>query len=604
LVTDQPFSFASPFSEPEVEMRRSSQFSRALWPLLALTVLLLPDLLWALRSDDPLYALQHGLAFSFCMLLGGFVWLRRRVVFLLWLGLPFALLVPFESYYIWRYSFPSSAHVLAIIGETNANEAREYLGNPLLGALLAGLLLIGLVYAIALSRAGTQPLFPEHRAWRWLGVTMLFPFISLAVGEVMLINSPSPELAGNSSDRQSQATMALLKDVRFGMDEVMTSSFPFGIPFRFSTYLSEQQRMDEARHKSRKIQVAATTASDSVAELVVLVIGESARPDHWHANGYPRQTTPAIEAIPEAVSLRNVLSPWPATRNAVPTLLTGMIDDQGLPPIAVPSVIDVYRAAGWETYWLSNQSPLGMHDSTIVLHAERAQHRQFVNGGDYSQASDFDGGLIPALDKVLHEGAGKKKLVILHLLGSHTAYQSRYPSSFAQFEHVASADDKIGGYREVHDQYDNSMLYTDYVLSQFIASIRATGKAAALIYASDHGQNLPDLECQRIGHGHPTEDTYRIAALTWLSPQFEAGRPGITERLRKRASAPFHLSEIFSTLLDLGGIEYAKFDRQRSWSDEGWQPGKRLIGNFLNFDTAEFSGACRVFKYDPPTVGS
>lgn len=585
-------------------MSRFPELSRVVWPLLALAVLLFPDLLWALRSDDPFDALQHGLIFSICMLLGCFVWFRRRVAFLLWLGLPFALLVPLESYYIWRYSFPSSAHVLAIIGETNFNETREYLGYPLIATLLGSMLLIGMIYAVALHRAGTQKLFPDHRAWRWVGVAMLLPFISLAAGEFALTAQPQQAAVDNFSDQQSMATRELLKDVRFGMDTVMTSSFPFGVPFRISTYLSEQRRLNEARIKSRKIEVRASTIVESASELVVLVIGESARPDRWHANGYPRQTTPVIEAIPEAISLSNVLSPWPATRNAVPTLLTGMIDDDGLPPIAVPSVIDVFRAAGWETYWLSNQSPLGMHDSTIVLHADRAQQRKFLNGGDYSQPSDFDGVLIPALEQVLKEAPGKRKLVILHLLGSHSAYKDRYPASFAQFERIPSAYEKIGGFREVHDQYDNSILYTDYVLGQFIGRIRATGKAAALIYASDHGQNLPDLKCQRFGHGHPAEDTFRTAALAWISPALEDKRPGTTERLRERATAPFHLTEIFATLLDLGGIDYAKLEHQRSWSNEHWQPSVRKVGNFLNFDSTELSGDCRLLKYDHPSAGS
>lgn len=580
------------------------QSSRVVWPLMALAVLLFPDLLWAVRSDDPLGALQHGLLFSICMLLGCFVWFRRRVAPLLLLGLPFALLVPFESYYIWRYSFPSSAHVLAIIGETNLNEAREYLGYPLIAALLGSMLLITSIYLVALRRTGIEKFFPEHRAWRWVGFAMLLPFIGLAAGEVALVTQPQQGGAENSADQQSMATRELLKDVRFGMDTVMTSSFPFGVPFRVSTYISEQQRLNEARIKSRKIEVSASTVVELASELVVLVIGESARPDRWHVNGYPRQTTPAIEAIPEAVSLSNVLSPWPATRNAVPTLLTGVLDDNGLPPIAVPSVIDVFQAAGWETHWLSNQSPLGMHDSTIVLHAGRAQQRKFLNGGDYTQPSDFDEVLIPALERALQEAPEKKKLVILHLLGSHTAYEHRYPPSFAQFERIPSAYEKIGGFREIHDQYDNSILYTDYVLGQFIARIRATGKAAALIYASDHGQNLPDTECQKIGHGHPTEDTFRTAALAWISPELEDKRPGTTQRLRERATAPFHLTEIFATLLDLGGIDYDKLDRQRSWSNEHWQPGVRKVGNFMNFDSTELSGACRLLKYDPPSAGS
>ena len=585
-------------------MLRYPQSSRIVWPLLALAVLLLPDLLWALLGDEPLYALQHGLAFTFCILLGGLAWLRRKAAFLLLLGLPFALLVPFEIYYIWRYSFPSSAHVLAIIGETNANEALGYLGYPLLATLFLAVFLVGLIYAKALRNIGWQALFPAHRIWRWIGVAMLFPLISLTAGEIALTIGAAPEMVAKAPDQQSQATQALLKDVRFGMDEVMTNSFPFGVPFRVSTYFSELRRLNEARAKSREVQVTATTVNDSFAELVILVIGESARPDRWHANGYPRQTTPAIEAIPEAVSLSNVLSPWPATRNAVPTLLTGMIDDNGLPPIAVPSVIDVYRAAGWETYWLSNQSPLGMHDSTIVLHADRAHHRQFLNGGDYSRPSDYDGVLVPALERVLKDASDKKKLVILHLLGSHVSYVDRYPAEFSRFEQTPSAYEKIGGFKKMHDQYDNSILYTDHILAQVIARIRATGKAAALIYASDHGQNLPDLQCQRFGHGHPAEDSFRAAALAWISPQLEAGRPGTIERLRGRAAAPFHLSEVFSTLLDLGGIEYEKLDLQRSWSSESWQPGRRLIGNFLNFDTVEPSGACRILKYEPPAVGS
>lgn len=585
-------------------MLQLPQSGRIAWPLMALAVLLIPDALWALLGENPLWALQHGLIFSICMLLGAFVWFRRRAAFLLWLGLPFALLVPLESYYIWRYSFPSSPHVLAIIGETNFNEAGEFLGYSLITALLISILLIGTIYAVALRRVGAGKLFPEHRAWRWVGVAMVLPFVSLAVGEVALIAQRQDGAVHNSSDQQSLATRELLKDVRFGMDTVMTSSFPFGVPFRISTYLSEQQRLDEARVKSRKIEVSAVTAADLGSELVVLVIGESARPDRWHANGYPRQTTPEIDAISEAVSLSNVLSPWPATRNSVPTLLTGMLDDKGLPPIAVPSVIDVFRAAGWATYWLSNQSPLGMHDSTIVLHADRAQHRKFLNGGDYRQASDFDGVLIPALEKVLQDSPEQKKLVILHLLGSHTAYEHRYPPSFAQFERIPSAYEKIGGFREIHDQYDNSILYTDHVLGQFIARIRATGKAAALIYASDHGQNLPDLECQRIGHGHPTEDTFRTAALAWISPELEVVRPGTTQRLRDRAAAPFHLTEVFATLLDLGGIEYAKLDRQRSWSNEHWQPSVRRVGNFMNFDIAELSGACRILKHNHSLAGS
>lgn len=230
--------------------------------LSVLAILLLPDLLWLLLSDEPLYALQHGLIFTFCLLLGGLIWSHRRAGILLVIGLPFALLVPLECYYIWRYSFPSSAHVLAIVSETTLNEATEFLGYPVIAALLLADLLIVSAFVLAWQKIGRQKLFPDHRAWRWVGVAMLLPFVSLASTEFALNKKGQRDASINqdpNQDQSSEVISGLLKDVRFGMDEVITSSFPFGVPFRISTYLSEQRRLNEARIKAKQILVAATT---------------------------------------------------------------------------------------------------------------------------------------------------------------------------------------------------------------------------------------------------------------------------------------------------------------------------------------------------------
>lgn len=572
---------------------------------LSATILLLPDILWAIRAEDISYALQHGLAFTLCLTLGFMAWSQRRLGALLLLGLPFALLVPFECYYIWRYSFPSSAHVLAIIGETNFREAIEYIGYPLASTLALSILIIFSTYIYSIYNLGLRPTYPPHRIWHWLGAALFLPFLSLFGTELALSRSETPLFNSPPADSQSELTRSLLKDVRFGMDEVLSSSFPFGVPFRVTTYLTEQRRMAEAREKSKQIKVNASTPANPPAELVVLVIGESAQPGHWHANGYTKQTTPEIEKIANAVSLSNVISPWPATRQAVPSLLTGLIEKNGLPPVAEPSVIDVFRAAGWKTYWLSNQSPLGMHDSTIVMQADRAQYRRFLNGADYSQAADYDEVLLPAFNDALQTAPDDKKLIILHLLGSHATYENRYPKAFAKFDGTMGSDDpKVGGFAPMHEAYDNTILYTDYILSKIIKRLQQEHKASALIYASDHGQNLPDLKCSKFGHGHSTVDNFRIAALAWLSPEFEKRSPGSTQRLEEKKSAPLHQREIFHTLIDISGIEYSGLDTSRSWIGKEWHRGQRPVSTLPDFDTATISDACQVVSshsQEPPS---
>lgn len=583
--------------------------SNLILPISAVAILLLPDLIWAARAEEFGYAIQHGLAFSLCFIIGFLAWSQRRLGLLLLISLPFAILTPLECYYIWRYSFPSSAHVLAIIGETNLHEAIEYTGYTLAGILLSSVLLIALLYIYSIYHLSLRPTFPAHRAWRWLGIAMLLPFISLSGIELALTPDSAPPAAPppnsaklvlpQTADDQSALTLSLLQDVRFRMDEVISSSFPFGVPFRISTYLAEQRRMTEAKEKSRKITVNAYTPQSSPTELLVLVIGESAQPGHWHANGYTQQTTPEIEKIANATSLENVISAWVATRQSVPSLLTGLIDKDGLPPVAEPSLIDVFRAAGWQTYWLSNQSPLGMHDSTIVMNADRAEHRRFLNGADYSQAADYDEILLPALDEALKIDRSQRKLIILHLLGSHTKYSNRYPKEFARFDGTMGEDTpNIGKFAPMHEAYDNSILYTDYILSQIIKRVQQEHKASALIYASDHGQNLPDMNCSKFGHGHPTVDNFRIAALSWLSPEFEKRLPGSIQRLKEKKTAPLHQRDIFHTLIDISGIEYSGLKRSRSWANQAWQQEARPVGILEDFDKATISGACQIVS--PP----
>ncbi len=95
--------------------------------------------------------------------------------------------------------------------------------------------------------------------------------------------------------------------------------------------------------------------------------------------------------------------------------------------------------------------------------------------------------MIPKLLSVLKERKKSERiLVVLHFYGSHMNFKDRYPETYDRFKGGTSKLEK-----EI-DAYDNSVLFTDYVLSQ---ALKISSKYnAKFIYFSDHGLGNPNGE--------------------------------------------------------------------------------------------------------------
>ena len=110
-------------------MTKISQNSRLWYLLIVLFLLLLAPQLYVLPASKSLldwfrYGLVPALLF-FMLLLA----LSRKLQRGIWLLLPVALLVPQELFYLITYHKPTDAHALAIIFETDLNEAAGYLAG-------------------------------------------------------------------------------------------------------------------------------------------------------------------------------------------------------------------------------------------------------------------------------------------------------------------------------------------------------------------------------------------------------------------------------------------------------------------------------------------
>lgn len=560
-------------------------------------LILMPNVIWFFVAPNPVDALVLGVAPSLMFIVGLLAWVGRRPGVTILVLLPFAPFVPLETYYIWNFQSPSSVHVLGIVADTTPREAREYIGEQGLLMLAVAILAIMAVFLQAVRLLGFSAAFPRHRIWQWLGMAATLPVLSLVAAEHMLtLPSDSMSAMVKVSDSEERKLVA---DLQLNVDDVLSPGFPLGVPLRMRNFWLEWQRLAVARQEIDKLTVDAANAGSAPSQsVVVLVIGESATSTHWGANGYSRDTTPRLDALTDAVSMRRAVTPWAGTRMSVPIILTGQQDPKsGLSPLSAPSLVKVFRAAGWKAIWLSNQSPMGMHDSAIALHAGQADMARFFNGADYSKTASTDDVLLEPFRQALFADSAARKLLVVHLLGSHVKYKLRYPEAFDRFQ-PSSPDGGGDSNQALLNAYDNSILFTDHVLGEMIGSLQKLPESvsASLLYISDHGQALPTASCRQWGHSQSAASSFRVPAMVWMSAESQRRHAGAMDRLKALRDAPLHTSEVFDTMIDLAQIEFAGAKQSKSWLSSGWQPQKRLISGGADFDSTPVGGPCQLLN--------
>lgn len=242
----------------------------------------------------------------------------------------------------------------------------------------------------------------------------------------------------------------------------------------YKNYLLNYQKNAAARQKS----VENLQFSDENGTFVV-IIGESANKEHFSAfNENYKQTTPFLNELKKE---KNSIFFSAANSNhthTTPTLTYALSAKNQYNDIDIKSaisIIELANMAGFNTFWLSAQPAFGAYGSPITLLAKDAKNYEF------SAESDTDYKLDIALADILKKqkiGAGKN-LIFIHTMGSHWRYYLRYPSEFNEFG------------QGVINEYDNSVFYTDFVLSELFKIAKTLPDFKGLIYFSDHGE-LPD----------------------------------------------------------------------------------------------------------------
>lgn len=407
-------------------------------------------------------------------------------------------------------------------------------------------------------------------------------------------------LAGANHTRLHLAALPWWLGSPFNLSHV-AASWPFGLSVRGIDFHKERSYLADLGQRSRNFRFGAhQRQSDSTPEVIIMVIGESSRYDRWGINGYQRDTTPLLGKEANLVTLADMITSVSATRLSVPIMISRKPATQSLREgFSEKSFITAYREAGFKTWWLSNQIAFGKFDTPVSVYAKEADVVQFMNLGGYTKHSNFDQVLLEPLQHAMADPS-PKKLIVLHTLGNHWNYSQRYPQQYDRWQpslygvdNPVYTDLKIK--TRLNNSYDNSILYTDWFLSQVIGQLKGGPRRSAMLYVADHGQTLYDDRCNLAFHGHNTQYEFHVPAMLWYSDQYRSDYPDKVAQLIAHRKDKLATENVFHTLLDLADIAYPDEKLEWSFLSPQLKAHKRYVDSYgwSNYDNASFRGDCR-----------
>lgn len=280
--------------------------------------------------------------------------------------------------------------------------------------------------------------------------------------------------------------------------------------------------------------------------IFVLVIGESETRDHMGAYGYDRDTTPWMSEEtqkPEAILFQNAYSNHTHTVPVLTYALSEKNQYNNVPLEKAYSLMEIAKAAGYDTFWISNQRKYGAWDTPVAEIASTAAHQAWLNErtGTHDLRSDYyDDILIKALPDLTNE---KNALIVIHLMGCHGSYADRYPEDWKHYS----------GKSDVIDKYDNAVRYNDYVLQQIYEKLKENPRFKGFIYFSDHGEDVEH------NYGHEaskyTATMSHIPLFMAFSPDFQAERAQTVETLRSHENSYWTNDLLYDVMTDILGIQ-------------------------------------------------
>ncbi|WP_344788914.1 phosphoethanolamine transferase [Postechiella marina] len=310
-------------------------------------------------------------------------------------------------------------------------------------------------------------------------------------------------------------------------------------------------------------------------EVLVFVLGESTVRTHMQIYGYKRENTPLLNSIKDSLFIfENVVSSDVLTLKAMPKILTSI--DVSNKQEEQYNIVEVFNAAGYNTYWLSNQRPISYHDNVTSKIASRSKEFKFFNHNIDKHSTTLDGVLLPDYSEILKKPG--KKAVFVRLIGTHFDYNKRYPEAFKKY---GKEQLNLSKEEKILNHYDNAVYYNDYIVHTLIDKLKGSGKKSALVYLSDHGENLYDEGTDFFGRNEErlTATMFKIPFLLWTSNNFEY--PKDFQYIPNRK---FMADHTYESVGHVFGVLHKSMQVEHSIFSSKFKPRNRKVVNAIDFD--------------------
>lgn len=447
-----------------------------------------------------------------------------------WILFPFIFLGAFQIVllYLFGQSIIAVDMFLNLV-TTNSSEALELLDN-----LIPAIIIVVVLYIPALILAMISIVKKRKLSENFLRRERKRAWVGLGIGLLSLC-------------------AAYLMDSRY---ELKSELYPANVCYNIGLAFQRTALTQNYQKSSKDFTFHAKSAHPAdEKEVYVMVVGETSRANNWSIYGYDRDTNPELSKIFGLTAFNHVLTESNTTHKSVPMLLSPVSACTYDSIYHQKGIITAFKEAGFQTAFFSNQR---YNHSFIDFFGKEADNFDFI------KEDSLDSGYNPSDDKLLElvsaelaKGASKQ-FIVLHTYGSHFNYRERYPADNAFFLPDFPVDAEVKFKDNLVNAYDNSIRYTDNFLARLIHLLQEQDVDAAMLYTSDHGEDIFDDSRHLFLHASPVPSYYQIHVpfLVWMSDSYRKSYPELRQAAQANMQKNISSSlSFFQTMLELGGIE-------------------------------------------------
>ena len=300
--------------------------------------------------------------------------------------------------------------------------------------------------------------------------------------------------------------------------------------------------------------------NEELPDNLIIIIGESLSKDFCSLYGYSKNTNPLLSTISDSslFVFNNVTSAELKTVENIQYLLSTYNRSSNKNWYECTTIPEILSTIGYKTYWISNQSEVGLWDNIPTKYANLCDTTLFVgNKTTFSKTPIYDEAILDPFKHLFQEEKAYKKAFFIHLLGSHPFFGARYPKNRKKYNSEDYPLIPIEQ-REMRAHYDNSIIYNDSLINEIF---KVTEKNESIsFYFSDHGLDIFAVDPDYVGHGRKgikasEEHAKRIPFMIYCSKQYLDRHQNEIELINNSLGNEFVSDDFLFSLMDILGVE-------------------------------------------------